>query len=270
MPAQRPAAPRVPCARVLVDVTAPARTVRRNVLAALRAARAPLGDVDDVPGGGFRVHDVGRTRSLVVAGLGSALRDRVYADGLEHVRDVGPSTASTGCRVHRHVFHLVECIGHGAACKCGTRFRKPRHANKGAREIVRALEAAGTRAAASEVALVDTAWNVATRADLVCADAEGRIVLVSVKTGAASTASTARALRGGLAHMLDTQFARHQVQLAAERLMLEKAGVRVHRGLIIYCAPRGEQVRSVRHDPRLWSADGSAALDLLMRGPDRE
>lgn len=241
-----------------------ARAARAALVEKLCAARRPLGDVEDVGGGGFRVYDVGRTRSIVVGGLGRALEERVYAQGVEHVRDVGPSTAVGGRQVHRHVFHLVECLHYKAACVCGSRFRKPATACARAREIMATVKRMGLAAVACELALVAKTWNVATRADLVCADAAGRLVLISLKTGAGGIAATERTLRGGLAHMVDTQRARHQVQLAAERLMLEKAGAVVHRGFIIYCTLDDAHARAVTADARLWGETGRAALDALM------
>jgi len=252
----------MPCRRLPTDDAA--RRARRRLMDKVTNARLPLGRVTDEPGGGFRVHAAGKSRSLVVGGLGAALAERVFAQGVEHVSDAGPSTARLGNLVHRHVFHVVECIWAGEDCRCGTRFRRPQLANKGALEVLRAIWMLGLAPVACELALVAVAWDLATRADLVCVDTEGGIVLVSIKTGAGRTTRTERRFRSGLAHMYDTQRARHQVQLAAERLMLEKAGVRVRRGFIVYCGPDGKGPGSVPHDAKLWGEDGAAALDALM------
>lgn len=250
----------------------PGSKVRESVLEALARARGPLGEVEDAPGGGFRLKDARGLRSIVVGGLHEALRKRVFAEGVEHVGDGGPSTREEGKRIHRHVYHLVECLmyGRGRKCTCGSRFRSEKTASKAAQEVVRVVKTLGLHLVASEVGLVSTEWELATRADLVCGDADGRVVLISLKTGACKTGKTERTLRGGLEHMYDTEHARHQVQLAAEREILHAAGVAVEKAYVIYSRPGGDagSTSVVPLDKRLWNDEGRAALDKLMRAGD--
>jgi hypothetical protein len=239
---------------------------RTEVFAVLAKQMGTLGTAEDAPGGGYVLRDARGVRELKVGGLHRALEERVYAQGVSHVGDDGPSTRETGKRVHRHVYHLVECLVHKRACTCGSRPTHFKTINKGAREVVRLVRAHGLKPMASEVLVLAPYWNLATRVDLLCLDADQRVVLVSIKTGAAKTKETAQTFRGGLSHIRDTEHARHQTQLAAERLALLRAGLDVHKALIVYAAPDGTPGRTVPLDARLKSTDGCKALDGLLRG----
>ncbi len=243
--------------------------VRAKLLGMLEGARRPVVWVDDVPGGGYALTggDAKRPRTIVVGGLHDALARRVYAEGAEVGGDDGPSTREVGKRIHRHVYHLVECIKFRRACTCGSRFLSERTASKAAREVLRVVKAMGLVMVASEVAMVSKEWNLATRADLVCCDVYGRVVLVSLKTGACSMRETERTFRGGLAHVRDTQQMRHHAQLAAELIMMETAGVDVHKAYVVYCRPAGDAsgTNVAKLDRRFSCAEGRVELDELLR-----
>lgn len=254
-----------------VEVSSPptGSDVRAKLLATLEEARKPITAVEDVPGGGFKLikGDPRQPKTEVVRGLHAALKERVYSEGPPIGWDYGPSSSKYGELVHRHVYHLVECLKFGRECKCGSKFRSEKMANKSAREVLRVLRVNGLVPVASEVVLLAPAWNLATRADLVCANKEGKIVLVSLKTGACNTLLTGRCFRGDLEEIADTASARHQAQLAAEVIMMEAAGVKVTFAFVLYARPSGkpEDTETRDIDRRLFLQYGREALDALLR-----
>lgn len=224
---------------------------------ALLRAVVPSVDVRDEPGGGYRMEKrtkSGVVRVLVVGGLGRALQERVYSAGPGFVYDDGPSTVTQGLRVHMHVYHIVECLTFLSVCKCRARFKRPSQATKGARAVMERLKLLGLSPVASELLLLAPAWNVATRADLVCVNSVGEFVLVSLKTGAGSTKTSGRMLRGpaGMNVVADTQRARHQVQLLAEHVMLIEAGVNVVQAQIMYVKTDGIVAQCASVDAARW------------------
>lgn len=245
-------------------MTEAAKKARKKMHKTLAGAHKPITAVEDEPGGGFRLFNE-KQSEMVVGGLHEALRTRVFAEGVEHVTDSGPSSRELGKRVHRHVFHLTECILHELPCRCGTRAKTFKGISRQALEIFRTVRARGLMCVASEVAIIAPRWNLATRVDLLCTDIAGRLVLVSVKTGAAKTSQSERTMRGGLSHVHDTEATRHQAQLAAERLILKEAGIELDGAFIIYCRPGKKPAIVVPMDGRLCSEAGERALDDLLR-----
>ena len=238
---------------------------RREVMEKIERKLQGLATAEDAPRGGFLLRHMDGERTLRFGGLHRALEDRVYARGVYHVCDEGPSSREDGKRVHQHVYHLVECLGQRKAkCGCGVRATKLKTLCKGAREVVRLVRAKGVMLMASEVLVLAPKWNLGTRVDLLCQDAEKRVVLVSIKTGACKTTHTYNTFRGGLQNIRDTEAERHQVQLAAERIMLQQSGVEVHRAFIVYAPPDGSTGHVEPSDPWLASAEGCAALDALL------
>lgn len=205
------------------------------------AARGAISRVSDEPGGGFRLHATDGV-SMRTGGLGARLAAVAYSKGPEMVTDAGPSCVSRGLLVHRHMFHYVECITFGAPCECAARFRKLETATAGVAALVRHLRAIGLAPVASEVALVAPAWDLATRADLVCTDADGELVLVSIKTGAGDAGKTDRRLRAPFEHIVDSGHARHQLQLLAEYVLMCAAGACPKRAVVAYVSLAGDAV----------------------------
>lgn len=237
---------------------------RDEVLEQIARRTNGLGTVEDAPGGGFMIKRADGMRSMIVGGLHKALQERVYSEGPKILHDDGPSTREAGKMIHRHVCHMIECVTYARPCTCGTRAKTITTLCKGACRVFECLLGKGLMLMASEVLVLAPEWNLATRVDLLCLDDDKRVWLVSIKTGGRNRTETGRTFRGPLSHIRDTQSARHHMQLAAERIALQRTGLNVYKAVTIYVQPNGWGGGIVPLDPWLESAEGCAALDSLL------
>lgn len=165
-----------------------------------------------------------------------------------------------GTRVHLQLEMLTN-FGTAAIKK------KKKHAlDEYTRKFLLALRNYKLRPVVSELTLYDPALDIATKADLICLDAQNRIVLVETKTGYyASWDRACERMRGPAAHLLsDSPRNQALMQLLFTKRMIEQTyNTRVDRAYVIRVDPDGVTPYAL---PSNIKANGSALAAFVREG----
>lgn len=184
-------------------------------------------------------------------GITRPLRSLFYPDYVGVVKHRhGRSSVDVGTRVHRHIYHKVECLGkcdckkrHKPAClkrcKCS---KRPRGTHPYAKQAFAKLRELEMVPVACEVPIVSPGSNVATRLDMICVRFSGpraRSAIVSVKTGYPAGSYDANPLGQRLASpfgsVLSTPKNHNQLQGTCELAILERDyGIRFDDYVLLY------------------------------------
>ena len=139
-----------------------------------------------------------------------------------------------GSRVHKQIEHLTNY---------GTRAlkRKRRGLDEYTKKILIALKIYKWRPVAAEVTLYDPTMKIATKADLLCIDDRGRLVLIENKTGYyASWRRACHEMSGPFSTPIsDSPCNQSLMQLMFTKRMIENYGVRVDRAFTLRVDPDG-------------------------------
>jgi len=192
----------------------------RNRSGALRAGPAGRGFYDD----GRRCRGVTKLLRIHVRGNTAEPTARVERRGWRTMA----SSRATGAIVHRVLMHGIVCATHGR-CTCAAAGAEGAPSQRVAAQAYSRVCLSAARAflhdaalapLAAEVIVAHPAFPVATRIDLVCRDAQQKLVVVSWKTG------------GGAANAVEMR--RHKTQAAFEWSLVEAAGERVAAAHVVY------------------------------------
>ncbi len=173
---------------------------------------------------GFVVTNVDPSKNKTVSGATRLIATVFGSEDMNAIlkqtrssRKRSASSAQQGTLVHRHVHHMVEC---SAGCKCDVQTRGE---NKFAKRALMFMRGKGWIPLYSELAVYTPEFDIATRVDILCADAEENLVLVSLKTGYHGIEYEKNRFRfkPPFGNLWDTQRNRHQMQLLLEQTMLE-------------------------------------------------
>jgi hypothetical protein len=210
--------------------------------------------IDDAQNGqsGFTVQYFDRSDPVRFPGLCWTIkrvfcaRDEWISGNKGKQKGAGTSTKMTGLRIHRHVFHQVECMRSGD-CTCIP--RTPNTANPQASRLLQVVKDKGWIPVRAELGIVSHTIGVATRVDLVCFDPDPqveRFVLVSWKTGyknivtqmtgpSSSNGPNESMMKAPLDTVPDNERSRNQLQLLCEYLILTKEySLDLAQALIVY------------------------------------
>lgn len=194
---------------------------------------------------GFMVQYMDRTNKIKLPGLCWAVKKRFCTnpgDLGSKTKNKGPSTKVLGSLIHRHVFHQLECMRNGS-CTCVP--RTPNVANAQASKLIQVIKDKGWIPVRSELAIMSSTIELATRVDLICFDPDvRRFVLVSWKTGYKNIVTQMSQgtdmdgcdpMRAPLDFVPDNDRSRNQLQLLCEYLILIKEyGMDLVQALIVY------------------------------------
>lgn len=186
-------------------------------------------------------------KQIPMPGITRKITRKIAPPTFSHfTRQKDASSRQLGSRIHRHLFHAIECK---TKCKCGV--KTPKKLNQYASQALTIMKKAGLNPVAAEVPILSFSPSIATRLDVVCNHAAtNRHYVISLKTGSLSRTRKPKEKQMCLPpfdNIECTTFTLAQLQACVEIMILEQYGLKYLRdfGYLILKTGKNAGLRSL-------------------------